>query len=190
MPDMEEIKRKAQNAVYSATEKMQDAAVIAGERAEELKGYTDEKAGELKGIAGGKAEALRGIASEKAEAFMDFASEKAVVLKSLAGGKAGELIDRAGEKIGALRDVAKANLALLSEKRNLEKYYQALGEWYAAQCGDNVSEGAADLLDLIRDSQAKIEALRGAVETGKTEQTENAAFDDAPEAENEEALTE
>ena len=33
----------------------------------------------------------------------------------------------AGEKAGAVKEVAKTNISLVTEKRNLEKSYQALG---------------------------------------------------------------
>lgn len=74
--------------------------------------------------------------------------------------KAQEAAAVAGEKAGVIKDVAKTNVSLVTEKRNLEKCYQALGEWYAVQLGDEAPEGAADLLKAIRDSQAKLEELK------------------------------
>ncbi len=76
----------------------------------------------------------------------------------------------AGEKAGVVKDVAKTNISLVTEKRNLEKSYQALGEWFAAQCGDDVPEGAADMIAAIRLSQEKLEALK----TLKSEQDTSA----------------
>ncbi len=76
----------------------------------------------------------------------------------------------AGEKAGAVKEVAKTNISLVTEKRNLEKSYQALGEWFAAQCGDDAPEGAADMLAAIRESQEKLELLK----TLKSEQDMNA----------------
>ena len=109
MPNLEDIKRRAQNAAYAATEKAQEAAAAAGE-------------------------------------------------------KAGALKDYAGEKAGAIKGAAQANVSLAAEKRNLEKGYQALGEWYAAQCGDDAPEAVADIVKAIRASQekiAEIKAIRG-----------------------------
>ena len=116
MPSLEDLKRKAQNAVYTATEKAQGAAAAAGEKAEALKEY--------------------------------------------AGGKAGALMDYAEEKAGALKGYAGDKAALVSEKRSLARSYQALGEWYAAQCGDEAPEAVADVVKAIRASQEKIAALR------------------------------
>ncbi|MCR5825054.1 MAG: hypothetical protein K6G54_00660 [Oscillospiraceae bacterium] len=74
--------------------------------------------------------------------------------------KAQDVAAAAGEKAGAVKDVAKTNLSLVTEKRSLEKSYQALGEWYAAQCGDDVPEAAADLVATIRATQEKLEELK------------------------------
>lgn len=115
MANLEELKRKAQEVAYSATEKAQSAA---------------------------------SVASEKAQSAAAVASEKA----------------------GVIKDVAKTNVGLVTEKRNLEKCYQALGEWYAAQCGDEAPEGAADMLKAIRDAEAKLEELKAR----KTEQDTSA----------------
>lgn len=104
MANLEELKRKAQEVAYSATEKAQSAASVASEKA------------------------------------------------------------------GVIKDVAKTNVGLVTEKRNLEKCYQALGEWYAAQCGDEAPEGAADMLKAIRDAEAKLEELKAR----KTEQDTSA----------------
>ena len=65
-----------------------------------------------------------------------------------------------GEKAGALRDYAEEKTALMSAKRDLAKSYQALGEWYAAQCGDDAPEAVADIVKAIRASRAKIAELR------------------------------
>ncbi len=95
MPSFEEIRRKAQDAAYTAAEKAQGAAAAAEEKAE------------------------------------------------------------------AVKEAAKLNIAFVTEKRNLEKNYQALGEWFAARCGcDDVPQGAADILAAIRESQDKLELLR------------------------------
>ena len=112
MPTIEEIKRKAQSAVYDATEIAQGAAAAAGE-------------------------------------------------------KVGALRELAGEKAGAIKEYAGEKTALVSEKRSLAKSYQALGEWYAAQCGDDAPEAVADIVNAIRQSQAKIAELR---ERGETEE--------------------
>ena len=148
MPSMEEMKRKAQSAAYTATEKAQEAAAVAGEKAEEFMGY-----------AGVKAESFRGYAGEKA----------------------GALLDYAGAKASALVDSAKTGVALLTEKRNLEKSYQALGEWYAANCGDDAPEAVADVIAAIRASEAKIAELKARGEAAEDDAESPAEADEAGE---------
>lgn len=106
----------------------------------------------------------------KAQEVAYSATEKAQSAASIASGKAQGAAAVASEKAGVIKDVAKTNVSLVTEKRNLEKCYQALGEWYAAQCGDEVPEGAADMLKAIRDAEAKLEELKAR----KTEQDTSA----------------
>lgn len=103
-------------------------------------------------------------------AYWEEFKRKAQETAYAAAEKAQDAAAAAGEKAGVVKDVAKTNVSLVTEKRNLEKCFQALGEWYAAQCGDEAPEGAADLLKAIRDSQAKLEELR----TRKSEQDTSA----------------
>jgi hypothetical protein len=183
MPDFEGMKRKAQNAAYNATEKAYDAAAAAGGVAEELMDKAGEKAEEFMDYAGEKAAALKDRAGAKAGVFMDYAGEKASALRGAAGEKAGSLIDYAAEKAGALKDYAVSGIALVNEKRTLEKNYQALGEWYAAQCVDSAPEAVADIVRAIHESQAKIAELRsrGAETEPKRDDAETPAQETASE---------
>ena len=88
------------------------------------------------------------------------ATELAQGAAAVAGEKAGALKEFAGEKAGTLKGYAEEKAALLTEKRSLARNYQALGEWYAAQCGDNAPEAVADVVASIRASQEKIAVLR------------------------------
>ena len=65
----------------------------------------------------------------------------------------------AGEKAGALADYAEEKAALMGERRRLAANYQALGEWYAAQCVDGAPEAVADIVRAIHESQRKIAEL-------------------------------
>ncbi|MBR3562079.1 MAG: hypothetical protein IKN81_11245 [Oscillospiraceae bacterium] len=58
MPNLEELKRMAQNAAYAATELAQGAAAAAGEKAGAIREYAGEKASSLKGYAEEKAALL------------------------------------------------------------------------------------------------------------------------------------
>ena len=99
-------------------------------------------------------------AKRAAQSAMYTAAEAAQGAAAAAGEKAGALKDYAAEKAGALKDSAVAGVSLMSEKRSLEKNYQALGEWYAAQCGDDVPGAVSDVVRAIRASQERIAELR------------------------------
>lgn len=101
-------------------------------------------------------EQLKRMAQSAAYAATELAQEAAAA----AGEKASTLKEYAGEKAGALKGYAEEKAALLTEKRSLAKNCQALGEWYAAQCGDDAPEAVADIVKAIRASQEKIAALR------------------------------
>ena len=109
-----------------------------------------------------KAQSAAFAASERAQGAAAVAGEKAVAFKAYVGEKA----------------------ALVAEKRSLNKSYLALGEWYASQCGEDVPDGAADLIDAIRASQAKIAELteRAAAEEGLDEETLEAIARETAEA--------
>ena len=101
------------------------------------------------------------MAAEAAQDAAAAAGEKAEALKGYAVEKAGALMDYAGGKAGALKESAAAGVSLMSERRSLEKNYQALGEWYAAQCGDDAPAAVSDIVRAIRASQSRIAELRG-----------------------------
>lgn len=87
--------------------------------------------------------------------------QKAYSVVSAATEMAQDAAAFAGEKAGALADYAGDKAALVSEKRRLAANYQALGEWYAAQCVDGAPEAVADIVRAIHASQEKIAELCG-----------------------------
>ena len=100
-------------------------------------------------------------AKRAAQSAVYMAAEAAQDAAAAAGEKAGALKDYAAEKAGALKESAVTGVSLMSEKRSLEKNYQALGEWYAAQCGDDAPAAVSDIVRAIRASQSRIAELRG-----------------------------
>ena len=71
----------------------------------------------------------------------------------------------AQDAAATIKDSAVTGVSLVTEKRSLEKNYQALGEWYAAQCGDSAPDAVSDVVRAIRASQSKIAELRARGET-------------------------
>lgn len=80
----------------------------------------------------------------------------------VAADKAQEVAAVAGEKAQEVADRAKTEYAIAKEKHSLDKNFRAVGEWYLSTLDGEVPEAVADIVEAIRDSQMKIEALEAA----------------------------
>ena len=90
--------------------------------------------------------------------------------------KAMEVAAVAKEKARAAADSAKISAAIISEKRELDKAYRAIGQWYACECaGDDVPEAIADVVAAVRASQEKIAELQASREAAETAEAAEAA---------------
>ena len=83
--------------------------------------------------------------------------------------KAKEVAAAAAEKARAAADSAKISAAIVSEKRELDKNYRAIGQWYACEYAkDEVPEAIADVMAAVRASQEKIAELQASREAAET----------------------
>jgi len=91
--------------------------------------------------------------------------------------KAKAAVSTAAMKAKDVADSAKISAAIIAEKRELDKSYRALGQWYACEHeADEVPEAAADMLAAIRASQEKIadlQAKRDAAESLEADEPES-----------------
>lgn len=86
--------------------------------------------------------------------FFDDLTKKAKVVASTASEKAKEAAD-----------VAKISAAIVAEKRELDKNYRAIGQWYACEyAGAEVPAAVADLMAAVAVSQEKIAQLQASRE--------------------------
>ncbi len=75
--------------------------------------------------------------------------------------KARAAASTAAEKVREVADTAKISAAIIAEKRELDKSYRAIGQWYACEhAGSEVPEAIADVVAAVRASQAKIAELQ------------------------------
>lgn len=102
-------------------------------------------------------------------AFFEELSKKIQSATYKATEKAQEVAAAAGEKGKGVAETAKTNVALLNEKRNLEKNYRAIGEWYVSTLGDEVPEAIADVVTAVRTSTEKIAAMEETLQKAKEE---------------------
>jgi len=83
--------------------------------------------------------------------------------------KAMEVAAAAAGKARAAADSAKISAAIIAEKRELDKSYRAIGQWYACEyAGDDVPEAIADVVAAVRASQEKIAELQASREAAES----------------------
>ena len=99
--------------------------------------------------------------------FFDELTQKA---KTVAG-NVSEKAKEASEKAKEVADSAKISAAIMAEKRELDKRYREIGQWYANEYAqEDIPEAIADGMKAVRDSQEKIAALQAEREKAETEE--------------------
>ena len=91
--------------------------------------------------------------------FFDELTQKAKVVAATASEKAREAADS-----------AKISAAIIAEKRELDKNYRAIGQWYACEHTEEVPEAIADVVAAVRASQEKIAELQARREVAESEE--------------------
>lgn len=92
--------------------------------------------------------------------YFEEMTQKAKAAMSTAAGKAREVADS-----------AKISAAIVAEKRELDKSYRAIGQWYACEYAEGeVPEAIADVMAAVRASQEKIAEMQARREEAETEE--------------------
>ena len=76
--------------------------------------------------------------------------------------KAKSVAATASEKAKDAAESAKISAAILAEKRELDKNYRAIGEWYVNEYEGEIPDGVRDLVEAVVASKAKIAELEAA----------------------------
>lgn len=92
-------------------------------------------------------------------AFFDELTKKAQLVAGAAAEKAKDLAETATEKAKAATDAAKVNMEILSEQREIEKNYRAIGEWFVSEFQGEVSDAVKDVVAAVNASKEKIAQL-------------------------------
>ena len=74
--------------------------------------------------------------------------------------KAKDVANVATVKAREAADSAKISADIIKEKRELDKNYRAIGQWFVCEYADNVPEAVADLVSAVQSSLQKIEELQ------------------------------
>ena len=99
--------------------------------------------------------------------FSEDLTKKAQQVAGAAAEKAKDLAGTATEIAKAAIDTAKMNMEILSEQREIEKNYRAIGEWFVSEFQGEVPDAVKDVVAAVNASKEKIAQL----ETSKKKET-------------------
>lgn len=91
--------------------------------------------------------------------FSEDLTKKAQQVAGAAAEKAKDLAGTATEMAKAAIDTAKMNMEILSEQREIEKNYRAIGEWFVSEFQGEVSDAVKDVVAAVNASKEKIAQL-------------------------------
>lgn len=91
--------------------------------------------------------------------FSEDLTKKAQQVAGAAAEKAKDLAGTATEMAKAAIDTAKMNMEILSEQREIEKNYRAIGEWFVSEFQGEVPDAVKDVVAAVNASKEKIARL-------------------------------
>ena len=91
--------------------------------------------------------------------FSEDLTKKAQQVAGAAAEKAKDLAGTATEMAKAAIDTAKMNMEILSEQREVEKNYRAIGEWFVSEFQGEVPDAVKDVVAAVNASKEKIAHL-------------------------------
>ncbi|WP_312939885.1 zinc ribbon domain-containing protein [Oscillibacter sp.] len=75
------------------------------------------------------------------------------------GKKAQAVAAVAADKAKDAAELARINMAIASEQREIDKSFRAIGEWYVSEFSGEIPPAVKDLVDAVSASKAKIAEL-------------------------------
>ena len=112
-------------------------------------------------------------------AFFDKLKDMAEVVAE----KAKDAAEVVSEKAKDVGESAKASMEIMSEQRELEKNYRAIGEWFVSEYEGEIPDAVKDVVAAVNASKAKIaelEAQKAERAAEKEAAAEEAAVEEAP----------
>ncbi len=91
--------------------------------------------------------------------------------------KAKDMAAVAADKAKDAAELAKVNVAIAGEQRELDKNYRTIGEWFVSEYEGEIPDAVRDLVETANASKAKIAELEA------SKPTREDAADDVPEGE-------
>lgn len=104
-------------------------------------------------------------------AFFEDLSKKAKDVAFVASERAKDVASVASEKAKDATNLAKINMAIAGEEREIEKNYRTIGEWFVTEYSGEIPEAVKSLVEAVSASKEKIAELE-ASKPGKAEEAE------------------
>lgn len=98
--------------------------------------------------------------------------KKAQEYAGVAVDKARDLAEVAADKAKNATDTAKLNMAILTEQRELEKNYRAIGEWFISEYTGEIPDAVKDVVAAVNASKEKIAHLEASKKKETAQETE------------------
>ena len=95
-------------------------------------------------------------------AFLDELGKKAQAVAGVVAEKAKDAAGIVSEKAKDMTDSAKISMEIISEQREMEKNYKAIGEWFVSEYEGEVPDAVKDVLAAVNASKARIAELEAA----------------------------
>ncbi len=111
-------------------------------------------------------------------AFFDELGKKAKDVAGVVAEKAKDAAEIVSEKAKGAADTAKISMEIMSEQRELEKNYKAIGEWFVSEYEGEVPDAVKDVLAAVNASKAHIAELEALKTAKDMEAAEEIAADD------------
>ena len=102
-------------------------------------------------------------------AFFEQLSKKAKDMAEIVAEKAKDAAEVVSEKAKDVGEAAKANMEILSEQREMEKNYRAIGEWFVSEYEGEIPDAVKDVVAAVNASKARIAELEAAKAAAKEE---------------------
>ena len=116
-------------------------------------------------------------------AFFDELGKKAKDVAGVVAEKAKDAAEIVSEKAKDAADSAKINMEIMSEQREMEKNYKAIGEWFVSEYEGEIPDAVKDVLAAVNASKARIaelEAAKAAKDAEEAEMEAQIVVDDQP----------
>lgn len=92
-------------------------------------------------------------------AFFEELTKKAQVIAGAATEKAKAVAEIASEKAKDATDAAKINMEIMSEQREMDKNYKAIGQWFVSEFEGEIPDAVKDVVAAVMASKEKIAEL-------------------------------